>query len=154
MANALTAYSENRLAFISYSDYPTTRIHKNNTLSREEISSIILNTRWEGGNTATYSGIDLAVEELLSSPRRQANMIIILFTSGDSTWPSFTTGAVGWALREEIQTFSVGLTPFINQEELLIIAGNDIKRVFTEENYDELIELLAPPNPHSICLVC
>lgn len=144
LANAVTAYSSNRLVFITYSDYPTTIIDKTNTLGREEISSTILNTPWKGGGTATFWGIDLAVQELISSPRRQTPLNIIIFTSGGSIYPEYIIDSVEWAAREGIRTFSVGLAPFINQQELLAIAGNDPNRVFTEENFDSLIELLAP----------
>lgn len=140
LAYAIISHDDNRLIFITYSDYPTTRIDITNTLNQEEISYTILNTHWEGSNTATYAGIDLAVEELTYSPRSQTNLNMIVFTSGDSAWPQLTIDAANMAIRKGIRTYAVGFGPFIHEPELLAIAGNDKKNLFKEENFHKLKE--------------
>lgn len=159
LADAFTVYSGNRLAFITYSDNPSIVIGKTDALPREEISSIIRNTRWEGGNTATFGAIEEAVLELTSSPRRYVPLQMVVFTSGDSAdyrdgtsaWADYTIDAANWAISEGIQSFAVRLSPYSDRQELFTIAGNNSSRVFTTENIDELIKLLAPANQHSIC---
>lgn len=155
LAHAITAYSDNRLIFITYSEHATTRIHITDTLSRKEIRSTILDTPWEGGDiAATNSGIDLAIMELTHSPRHNALLNMIVFTSGDAIQPDHVTYSADWAANEGIRTFSVALSPYITQQELLTIAGNDASRVFTQDDLQKLIELFAPIQEDSMCLDC
>jgi len=143
LANAFTVNSPSRLAFITYSSEATTRIDLTNTLSRGAISSTILATPWEAGNTYTNLAIDLAVQQLTSTPRAvPLNMVVL--TDGESTVPSATIASANAANALGIRVFSVGITPSVNQQELLTIAGNDPNRVFTTVNFDELVKLLAP----------
>jgi hypothetical protein len=143
LANAFTVYAPSRLSFISYSDRATVRIDLTNTLSRGAITSTILATPWEAGNTATDLGITLATSQLTSNARG-VPMNMVVLTDGQSTFPSLTVAAAQAANSAGIRTFSVGITPSVNQQELLTIAGNDSNRVFTSVNFDQLINLLAP----------
>lgn len=143
LANAFTIYSPSRLSFITYSNSATTHIDLTNSLSRGTISSTILNTIWESGGTATDLGIELATTQLTSNLRGvPLNMVVL--TDGISNSPALTSLAAQAAISSGIRTFSVGITQYVNQQELLEIAGNDTNRVFTTANFDELINLLAP----------
>jgi len=143
LAYAFTVHAQSQLSFITYSDSVYTRIVMTNSLSRGQISTTILTTPWEAGNTYTNLGIDAAVTQLIST-ERGVPMNMVVLTDGASTVPSLTLEAANRAIGRGIRTFSVGITPSINQQELLAIAGNDPNRVFTTANFDELINLLAP----------
>lgn len=71
-------------------------------------------------------------------------MNMVVLTDGVSNSPNSTISAAETAIALGIRTFSVGITPNVNQQELLAIAGNDVSRVFTTANFDELVNLLAP----------
>lgn len=136
-------YSPSRFSFIAYSNTATVHIDITNALTRGAISSTILTTSWEAGGTATDLGINAGTEVLTSDPRSvPLNMVVL--TDGVSNSPTATVFAAQAAIAAGIRTFSVGITPYVNQQELLEIAGNDANRVFTSDNFDELINLLAP----------
>lgn len=143
LVGAFTVYSSNRVSFVTYSHYATTRIELTNSLSPAEISSKILATDFEAGSTNTHWGIELATGQLLSS-RRGVPMNMVILTDGESNFPNVTVDVANEAIRNGIRTFSVGITQYVNQNELLAMAGNDSSRVFTTENFDDLINLLAP----------
>lgn len=143
LANAFTVYSQSRISFISYSDRATVRIALTNTLTRGAITSNILATPWENGGTSTDLGITEATSQLTSN-LRGVPMNMVVLTDGASNYPALTAAAAQAAINAGIRTFSVGITPSVIQSELLAIAGNDVNRVFTTDNFDLLIELLAP----------
>lgn len=143
LASAFSVYASSRLSFITYSSDATTHIDLTNSLSRGTISSTILNVQWEARNTATNAGVALGTTQLTSNLRGvPLNMVVL--TDGESNAPKLTVAAAQAAISSGIRTFAVGITQFVNPQELLEIAGNDPNRVFTTENFDELINLLAP----------
>ncbi|KAG4066725.1 hypothetical protein HA402_012792 [Bradysia odoriphaga] len=143
LISAFTVYSPNRVSFVTFSHFATTHIDLTSGLSPADISSTILTTEFEAGSTNTHWGIEVATDQLISSNRGvQMNMVIL--TDGESNLPSKTVDAAKEAISHGIRTFSVGITQYINQNELLEMAGNDESRVFTTDNFDELINLLAP----------
>ncbi|XP_037050167.1 collagen alpha-5(VI) chain-like [Bradysia coprophila] len=143
LANAFVQYDPSRLSFITYSDRATVRIDLTNNLTPAAISSSILATPWEAGNTATDLAINLATSQLTSN-LRGVPMNMVVLTDGASTYPALTVTAAQAAISAGIRTFSVGITQGVNLQELLVIAGNDANRVFTTDNFDLLINLLAP----------
>lgn len=143
LASAFTVHSESRLSFITYSNNANIRIDITNTYSRAEISSTILSTPWEAGSTYTNLGMLSAMSQL-TNYSQQAPMNMVILTDGESTIPDFTTQVANVAINMGIRLFSVGITEYINNEELLTIAGNDASRVFSTENFDELVNLLTP----------
>ncbi len=143
LANAFTVYAPSRLSFITYSDYATNHIYLSHPLSGSSISSVILNNLWEAGGTATDLGIELGTMELLANSRGVPSNLVVL-TDGVSNNPAATILAAQSAIQSGIRTFAVGITPYVNYQELLEITGYDASRVFTTDNFDELINLLAP----------
>lgn len=142
LANAFTVYAPSRFAFITYSNAATVHINIDNVLTRGAISSTILSNVWEAGGTATDLGIALGAA-VLTSPARSVPLNMVVLTDGVSNSPSATIAAAQAAIGLGIRTFSVGINNY-NLAELLAIAGNDAGRVFTETNFDDLIQLLAP----------
>lgn len=67
---------------------------------------------------------------------------MLVLTDGQSGNETLTVGAA----RNAIASFSVGILNNMNEIELLEIAGGDTNRVFTTDNFEEVIELLAPIN--------
>lgn len=120
-----------------------TRIPLVNTLTPAEISNTIRTTPYTGGGTATHLGIDMAVSQFNSSPRALPRTMVVL-TDGISSNPALTVAAANRAIALGIRTMAVGITPSVNMQELLAISGNDPTRVFTSDNFDNLIRLLAP----------
>jgi len=143
LTTAFTRHSESRLTYIVYSTDATTRIPLTNTHTPAQISSIITTTPYTGGGTATHLGIDAAVAQFNGSPRQLPRNLIVL-TDGESNNRALTEQAANRAISLGIRTFSVGITPSVNMQELLAIAGNDPARVFTSANFENLIKLLAP----------
>lgn len=142
-AAAFTRHGDSRLTYIVYSTSSISRIPLVNTFNPAEISQIIRSTPYTGGGTATHLGIDMAVSQFNSSPRQLPRNLVVL-TDGVSNNRQLTEDAANRAIALGIRTFSVGITPNVNQQELLSIAGNDPSRVFTAVNFADLIQLLAP----------
>jgi len=143
LASAFTVYNASRLAFIIFGDTAQLQIHLYNSYSREFISRVILDTPYMNQGTATWLGIDLAVEQFNSSPRDvPLNMVIL--TDGMSNDEDLTIAAAQRATALGIRTFSVGITDATNPAELLVLAGGNRDRVFSTETFDELVYLLAP----------
>lgn len=142
LSRAFTAYSSNRFAFLIYNSTAKTIIDIQNTLSPTAISSTILSTPYYGGGTATHLGINLAYSQFNSSPRA-APLNMVVLTDGQSDSPNSTITAANSVLNMGVRSFSVGITPSIDRDELLAIAGEH-SRVYYSTNFDELIYLLAP----------
>lgn len=143
LTGAFTRHSESRLSYITYSTGATVRIDIRNAFTPAQISTIILNTPFEAGSTATHLGIDAGVAQFSASPRALPRNMVVL-TDGVSNNRALTVASANVAISQGIRTFSVGITPNVNQEELLAIAGNDPGRVFTSHDFAELVKLLAP----------
>lgn len=143
LAAAFTRHSASRLAYIVYSTAAQARIPLVNTYTPAQISQLIQSTPYTGGGTATNLGIDVAVAQFNSSPRALPRNMVVL-TDGVSNDRQLTAAAANRAIQLGIRTFSVGITPNVNQQELLAIAGNDASRVFTAQNFADLVQLLAP----------
>lgn len=143
LAAAFTRHSESRLTYIVYSSSSISRIPLDNTHTPAEISSIIRSTPYTGGGTATHLGIDMAISQFNSSPRPLPKNMVVL-TDGISNNRELTIASANRANAMGIRTFSVGITPNVDHQELLAIAGNDPSRVFAATNFADLIQLLAP----------
>jgi len=143
LAAAFTRHDASRLTYIVYSSSSITRIPLTNSFTATEISNLIRTTPYTGGGTATHLGIDMAVSQFNSSPRSVPKNMVVL-TDGISNNPALTEASANRAIAMGVRSFAVGITPSINPQELLTIAGNDPSRVFTAENFAHLIQLLAP----------
>ncbi|XP_037048488.1 uncharacterized protein LOC119082937 [Bradysia coprophila] len=138
LASTFTTHSENRISFVTYSHYAATRIDMTNSLSPVEVSSKILTTDVEAGNSCNIlSGIQLATEQLLSN-YRGVTMNMVIFTGFQSDSPYETTAMAKEAIDSGIRTFSVGITPHINDHELREMAGFNTSRIFTTADYDDV----------------
>lgn len=143
LAAAFTVHEPSRIAFIIFASTAYTQINITNSLTRAEISTIILNVPYLNAATATWLGIDLAVAEFNSSPRNvPLNMVVL--TDGKSNDQSLTIAAAQRATALGIRSFSVGITDNTDRDELRVIAGGMANRMFTTDTFDELINLLAP----------
>lgn len=143
LANAFTVHGPSRIAFIIFSEYSEVVIDISNTLTREQISSTILNTQYMDSGTATWLGIDSAIAQFYSAPRDvPLNMVVL--TDGMSNDEDLTIAAAHRATAMGIRSFSVGITDDINPDELLVIAGGVTEHIFTTDTFDELINLLTP----------
>jgi len=143
LVEAFTRHSASRLTYIVYASASTPRIPITNTFNPAQISNVIRTTPYTGGGTATHLGIDMAVAQFTSSPRAVPRNMVVL-TDGLSNNPALTVAAANRAINLGIRTFSVGITPSVNHQELLAIAGSDPRRVFYSANFADLIQLLAP----------
>ncbi|KAJ6636541.1 Vitrin, partial [Pseudolycoriella hygida] len=149
---AFTRHDASRLTYIVYSTAAISRIPLVNTFTPPQISEIIRATPFTGGGTATHLGIDMALSQFESSPRPLPRNMVVL-TDGASSNPALTRASAERATQAGIRSFSVGITQSVNQQELLIIAGNDPSRVFHASNFAQLIQLLAPLMSYSKQLI-
>ncbi len=69
---------------------------------------------------------------------------MVILTDGQSNDPESTRLASIAAAAAGLRTFSVGITPSVNEQELLDIAGGHLDRVFYSPDFDELLKLLRP----------
>jgi len=143
LAAAFSIHSPSRLGFIIYSSNVLTIFDLQNNLPSTDISSFILSTQYLSGGTATSLGVNAALMQFESYPRNvPLNMVVL--TDGVSNNENATITAAKVATSKGIRLFSVGIGGNINQRELLALAGDRSDRIFYLNNFDELIDILAP----------
>jgi len=143
LASAFTLHDQSRLSLIVYSSFVSTVIPLNNNLTPAEIDSAILNAFYQGYSTATDLGIDTAVSQLISNERSVPRNIVVLTDGYSDNW-YLTAEAASNAANHKIRSFSVGITPYVSEQELLTIALGNQNRVFTLDTFDDLIRILTP----------
>ncbi len=132
-----------------FSDQVNQVIDLDNNLTQNEIDAAITDAPYLKGNTTTHIGIEQAVTQLQSSSRNVTKNIVVI-TDGESTDPTLTAAVIEEAKNLGIRTFSVGITPSANEDELLVIGGGKIDSIFTTAECDKLI-LLVEPLTRIIC---
>ncbi|XP_037050166.1 uncharacterized protein LOC119084338 [Bradysia coprophila] len=134
----------NRIAFLIYSDTATSVIELGNTLTPAQISTAIRDAPYLKGSTATHIAIEQAIEQFKSSPRNNIAKNVVVVTDGESTNAALTAAAVKTATDLGIRTYSVGVTPSADEDELLVIGAGQNDYVFTTDECDKLISLVEP----------
>jgi len=126
-----------------YSDAVNSIIGLNNTLNLKDITEAILDAPYLKGSTATHVGINEGISQFDNFSRNVTqNMVVI--TDGESSNSNLTAEAIERAEDMGIRTFSVGVTPSADLDELLVISNGDEDYVFTTDKCDELISLSEP----------
>lgn len=144
LVEEFSVHNTSRIAFVIYSDTAVTVIGLDNALAPEEIEEAIVDAPYLKGSTETHEGIDAAVIQFQSTSPRNVTRNIIVITDGESNNSTLTAAAVKNAKNMGIHTFSVGITPSADKEDLLLIASDDSDNVFTTDECDRLTLLVAP----------
>lgn len=108
------------------------------------MSTTILGATYLNSTTYTHLAINDAVDEFNTYSRVGIPFNMVVITDGESTNQTATLIAAGNAISLGIQTFSVGVGRFVNQNELKQIADNKLDHVFNAANFDDLVNLLNP----------
>lgn len=139
-----TSNSANRIALLIYSDMVTPIIELNNTLTPAEITTAVRNAPYLKGSTSTHIGIEQAIDQFKSLPRTDIVQNVVVVTDGESEDSALTAAAVKIATDLGIRTFSVGVTPSADGDELLVIGAGDSDYVFSTDECDKLMSLVEP----------
>lgn len=133
----------NRVSVIKYSSGSVSVFDLSKKLTVEQIRQVIYDAAYDGGTTASDKALEQARQEFSSNPREVPKNIVFL-TDGGSNNPPATASVAATVQEAGIRAFSVGITLNVNEEELLVIAGNKTNHVFQIEEFDKLLELLQP----------
>jgi len=147
LASAFLAPS--RVSFIVYSDTVSLTFGLNSGFTAAQMDAAIKAASQPAMSTNTAAAIDAAAAQLNDNVRGVPKKMVVL-TDGVSNYPDLTAAAAARANAAGIKTFSVGIGSFIDDAELLAIAGGNVGNRFKAETFDELLKLIRP-----VCLkVC
>jgi len=103
----------------------------------------IYNMPHMAGGTNTHRALDLVRSEF-EKHYRNVTQNLVLLTDGQSANPAATKASADAVIAAGIRSHAVGIGSSIGQAELLVIAGGHADRVFTTDQFDELLALLRP----------
>lgn len=139
--STLVNTNHTRIGLVVFSSASQKVIELNNNLPINEIQRIILNYPYPGGGTMTHEALDDAVGIFNIHGKFNVPHVAIVITDGASNNAALTVAAAGRLRANNIETFSIGIGSGINQNELLVIAGNDRGRVVMADSYQDLSEM-------------
>lgn len=145
LAQAFTVYDPTRISLIVYSSIYNTQvvIPLNNYLTPGQIDTTILQAIYPGASTATNYGIDLAVQQFDANKLPNVPQVMVVLTDGYSDNFLSTKNSSEIVAAKGITSFAVGIGGY-NLNELNVIANYANDRVFTLDNFYNLITILAP----------
>jgi len=136
-----------RIGVLTFGDTPRIIFHLGHHRDEAAMNADIKAIKQMRGETYTHDALRVARTEMLSPQRTRPTVphISIVITDGESNNPDQTALEADHMHREGIQTFAIGVGPYVNKNELQAIASsNDL--VFEVDDYgalDGLKQILA-----------
>jgi hypothetical protein len=112
-----------------------------NTFSRDEILNKIANAPKPGGGTSTHLALRHATAMFTNRENKERPAVCFVLTDGLSGNPVETGNAAREMKAANVTSYAIGIGSQVNENELLVIAGNEPTHIFTPDDFDALKEL-------------
>lgn len=143
LVRVFAVHDKNRVGMSTYSNAVNPVFPLEFPVDPASLESKVLSAPHSRGSTGTHLALDDAVAATVPLRRDGVPQSVVVLTDGMSDQPPATIVAAKKALAQDLRMFAVGIGRY-DKAELGEISGHRDDRVFTVDQFNELVQVLRP----------